>query len=82
MIPISEERIPPTKQALSNALELSNEIIRNIEYDEISLANIALKTVRLARLINDFEMAEIIRYEISGYNPNKREDCLKNYIRC
>jgi len=65
-----EEKIPPTKQALSDALELSNEIIKNIEFDEISLANIALKTVRLARLINDFEMAEIMRYEISGYNPN------------
>ncbi|KKN43159.1 hypothetical protein LCGC14_0706050 [marine sediment metagenome] len=69
---MTEEKIPPTKKTLNKALELSDEIIRNIEYDEIPLANIALKTVRLARLINDFKMAKIMRYEISGYNPNKK----------
>ncbi len=64
---MSDERIPATKKALNEALKLSEEIIKNIELSEIPLSNIALKTARLSRLINDFEMTEIIKYEISGY---------------
>ena len=64
---MSDEKIPATKKALNDALRLSEEIIKNIELSEIPLSNIALKTARLARLINDFEMIEIMEYEISGY---------------
>jgi len=64
---LSDEKIPATKKALNEALKLSEEIIKNIELSEISLSNIALKTTRLSRLINDFEMTEIMKYEISGY---------------
>jgi len=61
------DTISPNKKALSEALELSNEIIKNIELSEISLTNIALKSSRLARLLNDFKMQKILEYEISGY---------------
>lgn len=61
------EKIPANKLALIEALELSGEIIKNIELNEIPLTNIALKTSRLARLMNDFRMAELLRYETSGY---------------
>lgn len=64
---MSDEKIPATKKALNEALRLSEEIIKNIELSEIPLSNIALKTARLVRLINDFEMTEIMGYEISGY---------------
>ena len=66
------EIIPPSKEALNEALNLSNEIIQNIELNQLSLTNIALKTLRLARLLNDFEIEKILRYEISGYpsGPN------------
>lgn len=70
---MSDEKIPATKKALNEALILSKEIIKNIELSEIPLSNIALKTARLTRLINDFEMTEIMRYEISGYPTNPRE---------
>ena len=40
---------------LEQALQLSEEILSNIELNEISLSNIALKTSRLARLLDDFE---------------------------
>ncbi len=63
-----EEKIPPTKKALDEALKLSDEIIKNIELSEIPLANIALKTARLARLINDFDMIKIMELEVSGYS--------------
>ena len=65
---LTEEEIPPTKKALDEALELSDEIIRNIELSEISLSNIALRTARLARLTNDFNMSRIMELEISGYS--------------
>lgn len=64
---MSDEKIPATKKSLNEALKLSEEIIKNIELSEIPLSNIALKTARLARLINDFDMTEIMEYEISGY---------------
>ena len=65
---MTAEEIPPTKKALDEALKLSDEIIRNIELSEFPLANMALKTVRLARLINDFDMVKIMELEISGYS--------------
>jgi len=61
------EKIPANKLTLKEALLLSEEIMRNIELNEIPLTNIALKTARLARLMNDFQMAELLRYETSGY---------------
>lgn len=61
-----------TRQALEEALSLSDDILRNIELSEIPLPNIALKAVRLARLLNDFESQSIFQYEVSGYptGPN------------
>ena len=47
------EIVPPTTEALKEALTLSSEILRNIELSEIPLTNIALKASRLARLLND-----------------------------
>jgi hypothetical protein len=62
-----EEKIPPTKIALTEALALSAEILQNIELSQFPLENIALKTGRLARLLNDFQMQKIIEYEVAGY---------------
>ena len=57
---------------LEQALQLSEEILSNIELTQISLSNIALKTSRLARLLDDFENQKIFQYEASGYptTPN------------
>ncbi len=66
-----EDIIPITKQALIEALELSIEILKNIELDEIPLEKVALKTGRLARLLNDFTMEKIIAYEVGGYPYSK-----------
>jgi hypothetical protein len=67
-----EEKVPPSRAALREALGLSEEILRNIELSEIPLANIALKTSRLARLLNDDEQQLTMQYEVSGYptTPN------------
>lgn len=57
---------------LEQALQLSEEILSNIELTQIPLSNIALKTSRLARLLDDFENQKIFQYEASGYptTPN------------
>ncbi len=49
---ILEKEIPPTPKALEEALSLSGEILKDIELSSLSLAKIALKTSRLARLLN------------------------------
>ncbi|HZW61275.1 MAG TPA: hypothetical protein VFF04_03550 [Candidatus Babeliales bacterium] len=54
------DKIHPNKKALTEAFQLSAEILPNIELNEIPLENTALKVGRLARLLNDFEMQEII----------------------
>ncbi|MDD5502985.1 MAG: hypothetical protein PHH26_05950 [Candidatus Thermoplasmatota archaeon] len=69
------ERIPPTKQALSEALQLAKEIMDEIELNKSPLSNVALKTMRLAKLLNDFENQRIFEYEVSGYpQPTKDHD--------
>jgi hypothetical protein len=64
------ELVPPTTEALREALTLSSEILRNIELSEIPLTNIALKASRLARLLNDYDVQTIMEYEAGGY-PSK-----------
>lgn len=59
--------VPPSRPALQEALTLSNEILRNIELNELALANVALKTARLSRLLNDFDFQRIMELEASGY---------------
>ncbi|MFA4987112.1 MAG: hypothetical protein WC712_11040 [Candidatus Brocadiia bacterium] len=62
-----DERIPPSKKALIDALALSGEILKNIELSEIPLASVALKAARLARLLNDSPIQKTMEYEASGY---------------
>jgi hypothetical protein len=61
------ESVPPTKQALTEALALSSEILQNIEKSELPLTDIALKASRLARLLNDTDYENIMQYEVGGY---------------
>lgn len=59
--------VPPSTTSLREALSLSEDILRNIELNEQPLANIALKTGRLARLLNDLETQKIMGFEAGGY---------------
>ncbi len=54
-------------KVLTDALSLSQEILKNIEFNEIPLDHAVLKVARLARLINDAEAMEWLRYEQEGY---------------
>jgi len=59
--------IPPTPQALREALDLSAEILDDIELSRVPLTNIALKASRLARLLNHFDAQVVFSHEASGY---------------
>ncbi|MBE1868588.1 hypothetical protein NSS90_10600 [Bacillus sp. PS93] len=53
------------------ALNLSEEILRNFELNEIPTQHIVLKCLRLARLINDFNAVEWLKYEANGFAINE-----------
>lgn len=62
-----QDKIPPNKKAIVEASELSAEILRNLELNEIPLTNVALKGSRLARLLNDFDEQKVMQFEAGGY---------------
>ena len=62
----NENAIAPSAQALAAALVLSSVILEDLELSKLPLPNIAMKTIRLCRLLNDFEMATLFEYEVSG----------------
>ena len=64
---ISSNMVPPTREALKEALGLAADILRNIELNELPLANIALKASRLARLLNEWDVQNIMEFEAGGY---------------
>lgn len=70
---MTDEPIPPTPDALDEALELASEIMGDIELGSAPLAAVALKASRLARLVNDFDHQTLFKYEAGGYPsaPNK-----------
>mgnify|MGYP001051991965 CR=1 FL=1 len=68
---VDENQITPNPQSLSEALDLSSEILKNLELSELPLKTIALKASRLARLLNDFDYQKIMSYEAGGY-PNQK----------
>jgi hypothetical protein len=53
------------------ALEVSGAILKNIEESEFPLSNIALKAIRLAKLLNDANYINIFELEINGYPSTK-----------
>ncbi len=55
------------KDRNKEALDLSEEILRNFELREIPTQNIVLKCLRLARLTNDFDSVEWLKQEANGF---------------
>ena len=61
------EVIPPTADVAAEAESLCADILMDIELSQIPLAVVALKAMRLSRLINDFEHQQIFEWESGGY---------------
>ena len=59
--------IPATPAALAEAVTLSGDILKDIELSRLPLSTVVLKTLRLARLLNDFEYQKIFEWESGGY---------------
>lgn len=62
-----EELIPPTPEALEEALALSAEILADIELSRVPLTTAALKAGRLAQLLNHYDAQQVFQFESSGY---------------
>ena len=58
-------------QKLQKALDLSENILENIELENEKLSSILLKCLRLARLIDDVESMEWLQYEVGGYKKSE-----------
>ena len=54
-------------KALEEARDLAADILKDIELSKVDLAVVVLKTMRLARLLNDFDAEKLFRWEGSGY---------------
>ena len=58
------------KSASTEAEELSAAILEDIELSKVPLSVVVLKTLRLTRLLNDFDAQQIFEWESSGYPDN------------
>lgn len=54
-------------EIFKEALKLADEALRELELSKASLTSIALKASRIARLSGDFDMQNILLYEVGGY---------------
>ncbi|MCM2315886.1 MAG: hypothetical protein NDJ92_12135 [Thermoanaerobaculia bacterium] len=59
--------VPPSSDALREALQVSEDLLRDLELGESSLSGLVLRAVRLARLVNDSEHEQMFNLEASGY---------------
>ena len=59
--------VPATSQALAEAGALASDILQDIELNSGKLSLVALKALRLARILNDFDAYRILEWECSGY---------------
>jgi hypothetical protein len=64
---LEQDKIPPSREALREAFELSGQLLNDLETSTTSLTSIALKTGRLARLLSDFDVHSLMEYECGGY---------------
>lgn len=56
------------------ALELADELLRNIELSQLPPADVARKAYRLARLLDDGDAVDWLGYEAGGYPTGKSLD--------
>ena len=59
--------VPATTHALAEAEALAADILQDIELGSGRLSVVALRALRLARILNDFEAYRILEWESSGY---------------
>ena len=58
---------------LEEALHLSEEILNQLEDANVKTSVIALKCLRLARLMDDYESVDWLVCEMEGYKSTKDE---------
>ena len=69
--------VPASAQTMAEAEALSAEILEDIELSRVKLSVTVLKAVRLARLLNDFDLQKIFEWESGGY-PSGQSGVLRD----
>ncbi len=59
--------VPANTEVLREAETLSAEILKDIELSQARLSVVVLKALRLARILNDFDVQQIFEWESGGY---------------
>ena len=59
--------VPANTEVLKEAEILSAEILKDIELSQARLSVVVLKALRLARILNDFDVQQIFEWESGGY---------------
>ncbi len=59
-----------TESASTYKLNLSQELLEDIELGRLSPENLLLKTARLARLVGNSEIQQWLNFELAGYPGN------------
>jgi hypothetical protein len=60
------DEVPPSPEVLERAVELSVDILKDIELSRIPLRASAPKASRLARLLNHLDAYKVFSYEAGG----------------
>ena len=63
----SNPAIPANTEVLMEAEALSAEILKDIEMSQARLSVVVLKALRLARILNDFDVQQVFEWESGGY---------------
>ena len=64
---LSNPATPANTEVLMEAEALSAEILKDIEMSQARLSVVVLKALRLARILNDFDVQQIFEWESGGY---------------
>ncbi|WP_425606844.1 hypothetical protein [Paracoccus maritimus] len=65
-----------SKSSATEAYELSNQLLADLELGQLALSSCVTKAARLARLVGDDDHLMIFRYELSGYPSSPAGGCL------
>lgn len=59
--------MPNFNSSATEAFDLSNELLTDLELDRLPLSSCIMKAARLARFVGDDDYFQIFKYELSGY---------------
>lgn len=63
----------PVVSPLAEALDLADQTLRALEFEELPLSSVAMRAARVARLLGDSDYEAICKWEVGGYPRGESE---------